>query len=62
MKEIRIDYLNKKKEVRHIFTDISNYWDILWHSLACIIKQWATDIRVYNVDFEPIIKDTPTNK
>ena len=53
MEKIRIDYLNKNKEVRHIFTDTTDDWDILWHNLVWIIKKGATDIRIYNIDFNP---------
>ncbi len=41
--KIRIDYLNKDKEVRHIFTDEYN----IGFELVAIMNQWATDIHVY---------------
>lgn len=43
--KIRIDYLNNNKEVRHIFTEE----DFIWYELIDILKQWATDIRIYNI-------------
>ncbi len=41
--KIRLDYLNGLREPRHIFTDTEN----CWRELEQIIKQWATDIRIY---------------
>ena len=45
---LRIDYLNKDREVRHIFTDT----EFVGYELREIIKQWATDIFIYwlNID------------
>ena len=41
--KLRIDYLNKRKEPRHIFTDTDNVW---WE-LQAIIEKWASDIFIY---------------
>ena len=43
--KIRIDYLNKEKQVRHIFTDTEQ----VWRELEQIINQWATDIYIYKL-------------
>jgi len=42
---VRIDYLNNKREVRHTFTDTDNVW---WE-LQNILFFWATDIRIYKL-------------
>jgi len=44
---IRIDYLNKDRQVRHIHTDGDELE--LWFEIITILKQWATDVRVYNL-------------
>jgi len=48
--KVRIDYLNKDKEVRHTFfnTEENDKFDILWWELIEILKH-GTDIRVYNL-------------
>jgi hypothetical protein len=43
MSKLRIDYLNKERDIRHIFTDTDN----VWFELETIIQQWATDIFIY---------------
>lgn len=45
---IRIDYLNKDKEVRHSF--VRKDEAEVWFEIVTIIKQGATDICVYNLD------------
>ena len=49
--KIRIDYLNKYREVKHTFVDLLELWhnyDMLWFEVASILIQWWTDIRIYN--------------
>jgi hypothetical protein len=51
--KIRIDYLNKDKEVRHTFYNASDSIDTwLEFEIVTILKQWATDIRIYNLTNE----------
>ena len=50
--KLRIDYLNKLKEPRHIFTSLeenADDFDKLGYELSSILLQWATDIRIYNL-------------
>jgi len=49
--KIRIDYLNKDKQVRHISMNVNknNNLDLLWWDIYDILEQWATDIIVYNL-------------
>lgn len=47
MIKIRIDYLDKNKEVNHIFTNT----DQVGRELFAIMSQGATDIHIYKVDF-----------
>jgi len=44
--KIRIDYLNKEREVRHIFTD----WENVWWEITTILNQWATDVHIYLIN------------
>jgi len=46
--KIRIDYLNKDKQVRHTY--VNEAIDSIWFEIITILKQWATDIRVYNLN------------
>jgi len=44
---IRIDYLNKEKEVRHSFVRMDEAE--VWFEIVTLIKQGATDIYVYKI-------------
>ena len=48
--KLRMDYLNKHRQDRHIFTEASELEvENVWFEIVTILKQWATDIRVYNI-------------
>ena len=55
MLKVRIDYLNKDKQVRHSFVNIWEVYDgiyevdDIWFEIVTLLKQWATDIRIYNL-------------
>lgn len=53
--KVRIDYLNKEKEERNIIVDVWEVYDDIyevdniWFEIVEILKQGATDIRVYKL-------------
>ena len=53
--KVRIDYLNKEKEERNIIVDVWEVYDDIyevdniWFEIVEILKQGATDVRVYKL-------------
>ena len=53
--KVRIDYLNKEKEERNIIVDVcelsDNIYEVdnIWFEIVEILKQGATDVRVYKL-------------
>jgi len=43
--KLKIDYLNKEKQLRTIYVDKNDYMSV-WYDLVTILDQWATDVKI----------------